>query len=61
VVLERIWHPVRPLRCTLQGWQSIIPPEKKIVVVVPANEGFPAMTKWGVMTRGKQQDVQVGD
>lgn len=42
--------------------RAIIRPEKEVAVAAAlANEGFPAMTKWDVLGRGKQQGVQVGD
>ena len=42
--------------------RAIIRPEKEIAVAAAlANSGFPAMTKWDVLGRGKQQGVQVGD
>ena len=42
--------------------RAIIRPEKEVVVAAAlANGGFPAMTKWDVLGRGKQQGVQVGD
>ncbi len=42
--------------------RAIIRPEKEVAVAAAlASEGFPAMTKWDVLGRGKQQGVQVGD
>ena len=42
--------------------RAIIRPEKEVPVAAAlANGGFPAMTKWDVLGRGKQQGVQVGD
>ena len=42
--------------------RAIIRPEKEVAVAASlANDGFPAMTKWDVLGRGKQQGVQVGD
>ena len=42
--------------------RAIIRPEKEVAVAAAlANDGFPAMTKWDVLGRGKQQGVQVGD
>ena len=42
--------------------RAIIRPEKEVAVASAlANDGFPAMTKWDVLGRGKQQGVQVGD
>ena len=42
--------------------RATIRPEKEVAVAAAlANEGFPAMTKWDVLGRGKQQGVQVGD
>ena len=42
--------------------RAIIRPEKEVAgAAALANDGFPAMTKWDVLGRGKQQGVQVGD
>ena len=42
--------------------RAIIRPEKEVAVAAAlANGGYPAMTKWDVLGRGKQQGVQVGD
>ena len=42
--------------------RAIIRPEKEVAVAAAlANGGIPAMTKWDVLGRGKQQGVQVGD
>jgi nitrogen regulatory protein PII 1 len=41
--------------------RAIIRPERETAVAdALANTGFPAMTKWDVLGRGKQQGVQVG-
>ena len=42
--------------------RATIRPEKEVAVAAAlASDGFPAMTKWDVLGRGKQQGVQVGD
>ena len=41
--------------------RAVIRPEKESAVASAlAQGGFPAMTKWDVLGRGKQQGVQVG-
>ena len=41
--------------------RAVIRPEKEVAVASAlAQGGFPAMTKWDVLGRGKQQGVQVG-
>ena len=41
--------------------RAIIRPEKETVVTTAlAKANFPALTKWDVLGRGKQQDIQVG-
>ena len=41
--------------------RAVIRPEKEAAVASAlAQGGFPAMTKWDVLGRGKQQGVQVG-
>ena len=41
--------------------RAVIRPEKEEAVASAlAQKGFPAMTKWDVLGRGKQQGVQVG-
>ena len=42
--------------------RAIIRPEKESTVTVAlAEAGFPALTKWEVVGRGKQQGIQLGD
>lgn len=42
--------------------RAIIRPEKEPEVTVTLAEfGFPALTKWEVVGRGKQQGIQLGD
>ena len=41
--------------------RAIIRPEKETVVTTAlAKANFPALTKWDVLGRGKQQGIQVG-
>lgn len=41
--------------------RAVVRPEKEDAVASAlARSGFPAMTKWDVLGRGKQQGVQVG-
>lgn len=41
--------------------RAVIRPEKeRDVVTALAENGFPALTKWDVLGRGKQQGIQVG-
>ncbi len=41
--------------------RAIVRPERETTVAdALADNGFPAMTKWDVLGRGKQQGVQVG-
>ncbi len=41
--------------------RAVVRPEKEDAVASAlAKNGFPAMTKWDVLGRGKQQGVQVG-
>ena len=41
--------------------RAVIRPEKEAPVASAlARNGFPAMTKWDVLGRGKQQGIQVG-
>ena len=45
----------------MQMVRAIIKPDKKSEVAsVLAKANFPALTKWDVLGRGKQQGVQVG-
>lgn len=39
---------------------AIRPEKEEAVASALAQKGFPAMTKWDVLGRGKQQGVQVG-
>ena|SRR3989338_6899976 len=42
--------------------RAIIRPEKESTVTTAlAEAGFPALTKWEVVGRGKQQGIQLGD
>ena len=42
--------------------RAIIRPEKESTVTAAlAKAGFPALTKWEVVGRGKQQGIQMGD
>ncbi len=42
--------------------RAIIRPEKESLVTAElAKAGFPALTKWDVVGRGKQQGIQMGD
>ena len=36
------------------------PEQEQAIVTALANNGFPAMTKWDVLGRGKQRGIQVG-
>ncbi len=41
--------------------RAVVRPEKESVVTTAlANASFPALTKWDVLGRGKQQGIQVG-
>ena len=42
--------------------RAIIRPEKESTITAALTEaGFPALTKWEVVGRGKQQGIQMGD
>jgi len=42
--------------------RAIIRPEKELTVTAAlAKAGFPALTKWEVIGRGKQQGIQLGE